>query len=264
MIKIMFEYFKTYLIYEINIITSTLKIKELIEIDSSSQNLYYCKLCFCILHLIIASLSFSGENAVKLLTFVTHILAVVVINYFEWPKIRQITFDFEILRKFFYEIVFFINMCIFLDLKAINQKKENYKKNQIENNNKDSIFNVDKENRNLGKKKDNKGNELLNEGENHKQKENKYLNKIEEKEKLLSIDKEKYNNLFKEKKEEIKQLKSEITKKEEKINELLNENNILKQYKNEYLNKIKEDEKILSKEKENKLLNEIEKYKEII
>ena len=168
----MFEYFKKYLIYVINIIFSTLKIKELI--DSSSQKLYYYKLLFCSLHLIISSLSFSGKNIIKILTFVTHIIAVILINFFEWSKLRQITFDIEILKKFFYELVFFINILIIFDLKGTDQKKVKYEKrknNQIEkNNNKDIILNIDKKSRNSDKKKENKENELLNESENLKQK----------------------------------------------------------------------------------------------
>ena len=113
----MFDFFKKYLIYEINIITCTLKIKELI--DSSSQKLYYYKLFFCTLHLIISSLSFSGKNIIKILTFVAHIIAVILINFFEWSKLRQITFDIEILTKFFYELVFFIKKEKIIKVKRI-------------------------------------------------------------------------------------------------------------------------------------------------
>ena len=110
-----FEYLINNIIYEINIIISTLKLSEFHT--SSDQNYHIWKLVFCYLHLASAFLSISSFSIniyFKCLTLLTYVL-VVIFDNLERSKIGNIkSFDFEIIKQFYFELFLIIPIIFIL------------------------------------------------------------------------------------------------------------------------------------------------------
>ena len=253
-----FEYLINNIIYEINIIISTLKLSEFHT--SSDQNYHIWKLVFCYLHLASAFLSISSFSIniyFKCLTLLTYVL-VVIFDNLERSKIGNIkSFDFEIIKQFYYEFIIILNIIIIYDIYKVIKEKCTDKKNEIKELDNNFLIednetgfsneiNEDKKFELHPIKKNGKYNKI----------ENMYLNKIKLNEQLLSTEKEKYNNLLREKEEESRQL---IQLNSQNLG-LLNENERLKQKEKEYLNRINGNENLLLTEKKKyvKLLREKE------
>ena len=203
-----FEYLINNIIYEINIIISTLKLSEFHT--SSDQNYHIWKLVFCYLHLASAFLSISSFSIniyFKCLTLLTYVL-VVIFDNLERSKIGNIkSFDFEIIKQFYYEFIIILNIIIIYDIYKVIKEKCTDKKNEIKELDNNFLIednetgfsneiNEDKKFELHPIKKNGKYNKI----------ENMYLNKIKLNEQLLSTEKEKYNNLLREKEEESRQL----------------------------------------------------------
>jgi len=201
------ECFFNYIIYEINIIISTLKLREFHS--SSDQNYFILKLVFCYLHLIsafLSILSFSQNIYFKFSTLITYVL-VLIFDNLDWSK-KIKPFDLEIIIQFYFEFFIILNAFIICDLCKVIKKNcdENKKKNKKSEigillvDNEEGILNDNNEN------KDIKSSELplVNKNGKHIQNGNIYSNRINGNENLISI--EKYNNLLEEKEEESKKL----------------------------------------------------------
>ena len=123
-----------FIVYQIIIIISTFKLKELI--DYSNQKFNYLKLIFLISHLICIPFSFKGNKIFKILIVFFHLSAVIA-NNLEWSKEKFLSeikpFDFKILLKFFFEIGLLLNIFIFLDSQENSDKNSTENENENEN-----------------------------------------------------------------------------------------------------------------------------------
>ena len=124
------------LIYIIIFIISALKLKQLIDsYDSSTQKFYNLKLIFLIFHLIYVSLNFIDNKNFKILSIILNLSAVIT-NNLELSKEEFLSeiksFDFGLLKKFFFEIGLFLNIFVFFvsQENIIKKEKKEEKKNK--------------------------------------------------------------------------------------------------------------------------------------
>ena len=124
------------LIYIIIFIISALKLKQLIDsYDSSTQKFYNLKLIFLIFHLIYVSLNFIDNKNFRILSIFLNLSAVIT-NNLEWSKEEFLSeiksFDFGLLKKFFFEIGLFLNIFVFFvsQENIIKKEKKEEKKNK--------------------------------------------------------------------------------------------------------------------------------------
>ena len=144
------EYLISSLIYEIDIIFSTLKLREFY--DNNDKKYMVWKFIFCIIHLLSASLSISSLSVniyFKVFTLITCVL-VVLFDNLDGSKIEALkTFNFEFIKKYYFELLIFPNifiicyLCITKIKKCKNKEDNTVGKLLIEEDNENGTSNED-------------------------------------------------------------------------------------------------------------------------